>query len=745
MAVNLSPIGGVAAQFLDNSGNPLTGGKIFTYAAGTTTPQASYTSSNGAIAHSNPIILDAAGRVPSGEIWLTDGFQYKFLIKTSADVQIGSYDNIVGINSNFVNYTNSQEIQTATAGQTVFTLTTMQYQPGTNSLSVFVDGVNQYGPGALYAYVETSSTVVTFTSGLHVGADVKFTTTAINSSSATDAEQVSYTPPFTGGVVTNVEAKLAQTVSVKDFGAKGDNSTDDSAAINAASLYASTSGVGLYFPPGTYLAKNLFVYTNSYWKGASRASVIKLLSSSGVNDVLIKNKNCGTDINGSDAAFPGDNNIVLDSLSFDGNKAGQTNQISLIYWRRVQFSRIVGCRLFNSSGLAFDGCNAIDSNVIDGNLFQNNYGNDIRILWVSNRNIITNNTIIGANLPPVDGGESGAVYNDAIIISAVNVTGSVNFNCAENILANNVIKGKIVGLRLDGAFETIVKGNIFGSQTGATIITQQTGIFFCDGLNIVSNNITCESTTASGSIVLTATKRVSIVGNVMFSITLPPIYIGSSSENSIMTISANNISFTSPQDNADCIYILDGAATNIVGNNLRHGRNGINVPQPTIGVELRGLNIQSNEIIGCKRFGITIGNNGVGRVIRDLTIKDNVISGCATLAANTYDSIFVEQSGGAITDVYIDGNATFDYDTNTRDHVRISGTIINIVVEPNIKAIGLNGVLVTGYFNASPGAGTWYAGQRIYNFTPTAGSFEGWICTVSGPPGTWKTFGSISL
>ena len=100
MAVNLSPIGGVAAQFFDNNGDPLSGGKIYTYAAGTTTPSPTYTSSTGGTPHANPIILDAAGRVPGGEIWLTDGAQYKFIIKTSTDVQIGSYDNIIGINSN---------------------------------------------------------------------------------------------------------------------------------------------------------------------------------------------------------------------------------------------------------------------------------------------------------------------------------------------------------------------------------------------------------------------------------------------------------------------------------------------------------------------------------------------------------------------------------------------------------------------------------------------------------------------
>ena len=167
MAVNLSPVGGVAAQFFNNSGSaPLTGGKLYSYAAGTTTPAATYTSSNGATAWTNPIVLDSAGRVPSGgEIWLTDGINYKFILKDANDVTIATYDNISGINSNFIAFTNSQEIQTATAGQTVFTLTTMQYQPGTNSLSVFVDGVNQYGPGATYAYLETDATTVTFKIG----------------------------------------------------------------------------------------------------------------------------------------------------------------------------------------------------------------------------------------------------------------------------------------------------------------------------------------------------------------------------------------------------------------------------------------------------------------------------------------------------------------------------------------------------------------------------------------------------
>ena len=106
MAVSLSPLGGAATQFFDNNGVILSGGKIYTYAAGTTTPQATYTSVSGATPHANPIILDSAGRVPGGEIWLTDTLVYKFVIETSTGSLLGSYDNIPGINDITLNASN---------------------------------------------------------------------------------------------------------------------------------------------------------------------------------------------------------------------------------------------------------------------------------------------------------------------------------------------------------------------------------------------------------------------------------------------------------------------------------------------------------------------------------------------------------------------------------------------------------------------------------------------------------------
>lgn len=98
MTVNLSALAGAGQQFFDNNGDPLSGGKLWSYQAGTTTPQTTYTTAAGNVAHTNPIVLDSGGRVSTGEIWLTAGSNYKFVLMTSADVVLATWDNITGIN-----------------------------------------------------------------------------------------------------------------------------------------------------------------------------------------------------------------------------------------------------------------------------------------------------------------------------------------------------------------------------------------------------------------------------------------------------------------------------------------------------------------------------------------------------------------------------------------------------------------------------------------------------------------------
>jgi len=135
-AVSLSIFGGVGAQFFDNNGNVLSGGKIYTYEAGTSTPLATYTSSTGNTAHTNPIVLDSAGRVPGGEIWNALRL-YKFVLKTSAEVTLATYDN-VGSSFNaaaiIANFSGN--------GSTVaFTLASAA--AGENATNVYINGVYQ--------------------------------------------------------------------------------------------------------------------------------------------------------------------------------------------------------------------------------------------------------------------------------------------------------------------------------------------------------------------------------------------------------------------------------------------------------------------------------------------------------------------------------------------------------------------------------------------------------------------------
>lgn len=77
-------------QFLDANGNPLSGGKLYTYAAGTTTPQTTYTDAGGGTPNANPVILDSRGEA---SVWLGSS-PYKFKLTTSADAEIWTVDNI---------------------------------------------------------------------------------------------------------------------------------------------------------------------------------------------------------------------------------------------------------------------------------------------------------------------------------------------------------------------------------------------------------------------------------------------------------------------------------------------------------------------------------------------------------------------------------------------------------------------------------------------------------------------------
>ena len=100
MTTQLSPMPKFFA--LTNTGLPLTGGLLYTYIAGTSTPKATYTDSTGDFANTNPVVLDAAGRA---DVWIATGM-YKFILMDSTGNEIWSVDNI-GSDSRVFNTVNT--------------------------------------------------------------------------------------------------------------------------------------------------------------------------------------------------------------------------------------------------------------------------------------------------------------------------------------------------------------------------------------------------------------------------------------------------------------------------------------------------------------------------------------------------------------------------------------------------------------------------------------------------------------
>lgn len=164
MAYNISAFAGAGAQFLTDNGDPLTGGLLYVYTAGTTTPATTWTTNSGAVANTNPIVLDAAGRTPN-EIWLNSGATYKFILKTSTGVLVGTYDNIPAIDdptvfNNLITVTGTNTlIGTSVPAYTSYvagmTLSFIPVATNTGAVTIDVDGL-----GAKNIYIGSSTAMV---------------------------------------------------------------------------------------------------------------------------------------------------------------------------------------------------------------------------------------------------------------------------------------------------------------------------------------------------------------------------------------------------------------------------------------------------------------------------------------------------------------------------------------------------------------------------------------------------------
>lgn len=134
-------------QFFASDGSFLVGGKLYTYAAGTTTPLATYTSSSGSTANTNPVVLNSRGET---SVWLGSS-QYKFVLKDANDVEIWTQDNLqAGANVDGSNATGTWPISITGNAATATLATTATYATTAGSVTpgnavTSITGAGLYG------------------------------------------------------------------------------------------------------------------------------------------------------------------------------------------------------------------------------------------------------------------------------------------------------------------------------------------------------------------------------------------------------------------------------------------------------------------------------------------------------------------------------------------------------------------------------------------------------------------------
>lgn len=86
--MGFSPV--IRQRFFDANGKPLSGGKLYTFKAGTTTPQVTYSDPDCTVPNLNPVILDSEGYA---DVWFNSG-AYKFVLKNANDEILWTKDDI---------------------------------------------------------------------------------------------------------------------------------------------------------------------------------------------------------------------------------------------------------------------------------------------------------------------------------------------------------------------------------------------------------------------------------------------------------------------------------------------------------------------------------------------------------------------------------------------------------------------------------------------------------------------------
>lgn len=285
----------------DDDGNIVPGGKLFTYEAGTTTKLATYTDVAGLSANTNPIILDAAGRVPSGFYLLPQS--YKFILSPANDTDpptnpIRTQDNIGSIPT-----TNIDNDITIVAGEALTAGEAAYLSDGSGGLVAgryyHTDADNAYSstlPEVVFVVADIASGGtgtgrlngrMTGLSGLVAGSDYFLSATA---------GAITTTAPANARFVGRAESASVLVISpnprptVLPSPPNGRLTLTTGVPVTTADVTAATT---LYFAP--YLGNRITLYDGAKWqeRSFSQVSIAVPATTSQMYDVFVYD-NAGT-------------------------------------------------------------------------------------------------------------------------------------------------------------------------------------------------------------------------------------------------------------------------------------------------------------------------------------------------------------------------------------------------------------------------------------------------------------------
>ena len=197
-------------------------------------------------------------------------------------------------------------------------------------------------------------------------ADASVTTAKIADGAVTMQKLGTFTQTGTGATARTVDSKLKDVISVKDFGATGDGSTNDATAINTALLAA--TGKTLYFPAGTYIiGAELQPKTGTTIIGDGiQSTIIKASNSLATNTTLINI------VDGQDA-------VTIKDLRVDGNESnrssgsGGSNNIMIMSNRNI-LERVSTIEAENAGILFGSTSDASEENTVNNCIIEDNNG-----------------------------------------------------------------------------------------------------------------------------------------------------------------------------------------------------------------------------------------------------------------------------------------------------------------------------------------------------------------------------------